>query len=124
VQRAAWPLSYLVIAHPPLIQKHFGPLLKKLKEPNVHDAVKRNIIRLLQDITIPVKYHGEIMNTCFKYISSPAEKAAVKAFSLTVLENLAKQYPEILPELKMIIRDRWDHESPAFHARAKSILRK
>lgn len=124
VQRAAWPLSYLVIAHPPLIKKHFGRLLNKLKEPGIHEAVKRNTVRLLQDIDIPVKYHGEVMNTCFAYISSPTEKAAVKAFSLTILEKLSLQYPEIKPELKTIIEDQWDFETPAFRSRAKYILRR
>ena len=40
------------------------------------------------------------MTACFNYIPNPDEAIAVKAFSLTVLENLSKQYPEILPELK------------------------
>jgi len=42
VQRAAWPLSYIVIAHPQLIQKHFSRLLKNLDKPGIHDSVKRN----------------------------------------------------------------------------------
>lgn len=124
VQRAAWPISYLVIDHPALIRKHFKALLKKMKEPGVHDAVKRNALRLLQEIDIPVKYQGEIMNACFDYISSPTEKAAIKAFSLTVLENLSVQYPEIRPELKTIIEERWEYESAAFKSRARKILKK
>ncbi len=123
VQRAAWPLSNAVIAHPPLIQKHFGRLLKNIGKPGLHDAVKRNTVRLLQDIAIPKKYQGEVMNICFDYILSPSEKPAVKAFSLTVLQHLSKQYPEIKQELKTIIEDRWDFESTAFKSRAKKILR-
>jgi hypothetical protein len=123
VQRAAWPLSYAAIAHPPLLQKHFGRLLKNLKKPGLHDAVKRNTVRLLQYIAIPKKYQGEIMNLCFDYIISPIEKPAVKAFSLTLLHNLSKQYPEIKQELKTIIEDRWDFESAAFKSRAKKILK-
>ena len=63
------------------------------------------------------------MNTCFEYIHSPDEAVAVKAFALTVLENLSKQYPEIKSELKTIIEDRWDYESAAFKSRAKKILK-
>ncbi len=123
VQRAAWPLSYVVIAHPELIKKHFGKLLKNLEKPNLHDAVKRNTVRLLQDIDIPKKYHGAVMNTCFSYIASPEEKAAVKAFSLTILHRLSGLYPEIKTELKTIIEDRWDYESAAFKSRARKILK-
>jgi len=122
VQRAAWPLSYAVSAHPTFIQKHFSKLLKNLEKPGIHDSVKRNTIRLLEDISIPERFHGRVMNICFNYITSPQEAAAIKAFSLTVLERLSKQYPEIRPELKTIIEDRWNYESAAFHSRAKKIL--
>ena len=123
VQRAAWPMSYIVIAHPQLITKHFKKLIQYLHQPNIHDAVKRNTLRLLQEIPIPEKFHGEIMNTCFDYIISPTEKAAIKAFSLTVLHNLSKQNPDIKQELITIIVDRWDFETAAFHSRAKKILK-
>jgi hypothetical protein len=124
VQRAGWPVSNIIIKHPALIQKHFAKLLKNVKKPGLHDAVKRNTVRLLQDITIPVKFHGDVMNLCFDYITDPVEKVAVKAFSLTILDNLSKQYPEIKQELKTIIEDRWDYETAAFKSRAKKILRK
>ena len=124
VQRAAWPLSYVVISHPELIKKHFAKLVKNLRQPGLHDSVKRNTIRLLQGITIPRRFHGEIMNLCFEYIASNDEPVAVKAFSLTVLKNLSQQYPEIRQELKTIIEDRWDYESAAFKSRAKKFLKK
>ncbi len=124
VQRAAWPLSYIVIAHPRLIQKHFSKMLKNLHKHGIHDSVKRNTLRLLQEIYIPQRFHGEVMNTCFDYIISPTEKPAIKAFSLTVLDNLSKQYPDIKQELKTVIEDRWDFETAAFHSRARKILKK
>ena len=122
-QWAGWPLSYAVQAHPSFINKHFGKLVKNLKRPKIHDAIKRNTVRLLQDINIPEKYQGELMNICFDYIADPAEKPAIKAFSLTVLQNLSRKYPDIKQELKTIIEDRWDLESAAFRARAKKILK-
>lgn len=64
------------------------------------------------------------MTACFNYIPNPDEAIAVKAFSLTVLENLSKQYPEILPELKTIIEDRREYETAAFKSREKKILAK
>ncbi|MEO5995692.1 MAG: hypothetical protein ABIN89_03220 [Chitinophagaceae bacterium] len=124
VQRASWPLSYCVLQNPGLIKKHFGRLIKNLDQPNLHNAVKRNTIRLLQAVTIPEKYQGSVMNTCFNYISSPDEAVAVKAFSLTVLDNLSKSYPEILPEIKLLIEERWNYETAAFKSRAKKILKK
>lgn len=63
------------------------------------------------------------MNICFDYLISPNEKPAVKAFSLTVLENLSNSYPEIKQELKTVIEDRWNYETAAFHSRARKILK-
>lgn len=123
VQRAGWPLSNCVIKYPKLILKHFRKLLENLRKPNLHNAVKRNTVRLLQDITIPKKFHGEVMNICFEYIADPQEKVAIKAFSLTILQNLSHQYPEIKQELKTIIEDRWNYETAAFRSRAKKILK-
>ena len=123
VTRAAWPLSYAVQAHPDLIGKHFSKFVRNLQRSNLHDAVKRNSMRILQDISIPKRFHGDIMNTCFDYISDPSEKPAIKAFSLTVLHNLAQQYPDIRNELKLVIETQWENESAAFRSRAKKILK-
>ncbi len=121
-QRAAWPLSYSVIAHPGLITKNFSKLIDNLKKPALHNAVKRNSIRLMQHISIPEKFHGEVMEICFSYVESPTEAVAIKAFSLTVLGNLSKQYPEILSEVKLLIEEQWQHQTAAFKSRAKKLL--
>lgn len=124
VQRAAWPLSYCVIAHPQLIKKHLKKILQNLKKPGIHNAVKRNTIRLLQEIEIPGPMHGTVMDICFQYLADPKEMVAVKAFSITVLGNLAEQYPEIIPELKLVIEDQLPHETAAFKVRAGKLLKK
>lgn len=121
-QRAAWPMSYCVRNHPSLIKPYFKKLLDNLEQPAQHDAVIRNTVRLLQDIDIPEKHHGRVMTICFNFIQSNETAVAIKAFSLTVLQNLAKQYPEILPEVKAIIEERWEHETAAFKSRAKKLL--
>jgi hypothetical protein len=123
-QRAAWPLSYCVRKHPELIRKHLGKLIKNLRKQGLHDAIKRNTVRILQEIPIPARFHGEVMNTCFRFIESPDEAVAIKAFSLTILENLIPLYPDIRNELKLIIEERWDLETAAFRSRAKKILKK
>ena len=123
VQRAAWPVGNAVMAHPSLIDKHWKHLINNLQKPGLHDAVKRNSIRLLQDIEIPKKFHGEIMNICFAYLESPEEPLAVKAFSMSVLANLAKQYPEIIPELKLLIEDQLPRQTAGFISRGKKILK-
>lgn len=122
-QRASWPVSYCVEAHPEFIQNHLEALLQNLEKPNLHDAIKRNTIRLLQEIRLPEKYHGQVMNLCFAYLENPREAVAIKAFSLTVLGNLAKQYPEIIPEIKLLISDQLPNATAAFKSRANRVLK-
>lgn len=121
-QRAAWPLSYCVRAHPALIGPYFKPLLDNLARKDIHVAVVRNTLRLLQDVDIPKRYQGRVMTTCFDFIQSVETPIAVKAFSLTVLANLSSLYPEIRGELQLIIEEQWEHATPAFRSRAKKFL--
>ena len=121
-QRAAWPMSYCVQNYPGLIKPYFKKLLTYLSKPDLHPAIARNAIRLLQVVEIPEQFHGKVMNICFNYIQDIETPVAIKAFSLTTLEQLSKKYPDILPELKLIIEERWDYESVAFKTRARKIL--
>jgi hypothetical protein len=123
-QRAAWPLSNCVRNHPELIGPYFKSLLDNLQRKDIHVAVVRNTVRLLQDVTIPKKHQGRVMSICFDFIQSPGTPIAVKAFSLTILSNLATDYPDIRSELKLIIEEQWEYSTAAFRSRAKKILSK
>ena len=122
-QRAAWPMSYIVRKHPELITPYFAKLFTKLSNPKEGDAVVRNIVRLLQAVETPKRYHGKLMTICFDFIQSNESAIAIKAFSLSILQNLAKDYPEIIPEVKTIIEERWDLETAAFRSRARNFLK-
>ncbi|HSR39383.1 MAG TPA: hypothetical protein VLL95_10755 [Phnomibacter sp.] len=122
-QKAAWPMTYISEAHPEWIQKHLPDLLAATKKPGVHTAIVRSVVRSLQFVSIPQSLHGEVMDSCFRYIEDISEKPAVKAFALTVLHHLSKQYPDILPEIKEIVASRMDLETPAFRVRARVFCR-
>lgn len=83
----------------------------------------RNTVRLLQDVEIPRRYHGHVMSVCFEFIQRPETPIAVKAFSLTILGDLAAGYPDIRGELKLIIEEQWEQATPAFRSRAKKVLK-
>lgn len=123
-QRAGWPMSIVAEDQPGWVVPHLGRLVRLLARRDVHNAVIRHTVRALQYVKIPEEYQGEVMNTCFDFVADPAQAAAVKAFSLTILEHLAEDHPDIVPELKLIIEERWPQESPAFHSRARKILQK
>lgn len=63
------------------------------------------------------------MDAGFKLLESPTESLAIKVFSLSVLGKLAKSYPEIIPELKLLIEDQLPHQTAGFKSRAKRVLK-
>jgi hypothetical protein len=121
-QRAAWPLSYCVRQHPGWIRPYFKELLDNLDRKDLHPSVARNTMRILQFVEIPKKFHGRVMSTSFGFVESVETPIAIKAFSLTVLQNLSSLYPDIRGELKLIIEQQWENATPAFRSRARKIL--
>ena len=122
-QRAAWPMSYCVEAHSHLINPHFNVVLSMLTKTGVHDAVKRNVLRLLQFVEIPKRYQGKVVQHCFNFLNDPKEPIAVRVFAMSVLANIAKHEPDLKKELRIIIEDQLPYGSPAYVSRARKVLK-
>ena len=122
-QRAAWVMSYCIDNHPKLIQPYFDQLVANLRTTEL-DAVKRNILRNLQNIEVPDRLVGEVADICFKIIAANQEPIAIKAFSMTVLYNITLRIPELQHELKLRIEDLLPYASAGIKSRGKKILKK
>ena len=122
-QRASWPISCCIEHHPELIQPHLSRLLTYLRRPGLHDAVKRNIVRLMQFIRIPSRLQGKAADVCFRFLQDTSEPTAVRCFSMTVLGNLAKEQPGLATELKIIIDDIMPYATSGMAARARRTLK-
>ena len=122
-QRAAWSIGWSVKINPTSLIPFIHFLIPLIERKDVHDAVIRNTMLVLEAIDIPEEYHGLVMNGCFNLIENPSTAPAIKAYSMTTVYNLSKYYPEILQELKTIIENNWDNETPAFKSRGKKILK-
>ena len=122
-QRAVWPLSICVENNPDLIKPHLRRVLAYTNRQGVHDAVKRNIVRLLQFIEIPKQMQGLTTEICFKFLNDKKEPIAVRVFSMTVLANLAKKLPELKNELIPMIEDQMPYGSAGFISRGRKVLK-
>jgi hypothetical protein len=101
-QRASWVLSIILSSHPSLLKNYYRDLLNKLKTTGQHNAIYRNGLKAIGSIDIPEEFEGEVMDLCFKMLASPDRAIAVQAHALSILEQLAKKHPEIIPEIKTI----------------------
>lgn len=122
-QRAAYPVSFSVRKHPNLITPWFAKMIKRMQEKNIHDAVRRNALRIFEAIDIPEKYCGILFDISNKYLHDMAQPIAVRAFSLTIMSNIAGKYPELQNEVKINAESLLHCGTPALEARARQCLR-
>ena len=122
-QKASWVMSHAFDINPSIIKPYLHKLLLKANEPDIHDAIKRNVARIFQCIEIPNKEMGLAVNVFFKLLINPNEATAVRAFSMTVLFNISKKEPDLKNELKLILAELVNSDSAAIKNRAKHILK-
>jgi hypothetical protein len=122
-RRSAWVIGHYCERHPELAQPWLKMMIKKMQEPNVHSAIQRNVMRVLQYVEIPKSLKGTVANICFNFISGIKTAIAPQAFAMTVLANIAKKEPDLLRELRVLVHQMLPYGTPAFRARAKMIFK-
>ena len=121
-QRAAWPMNYCAERHSNLIQPYMPKLLDCLDREDMHDAIRRNIMRLLQYVEIPKRLSAKIYDQSVGLLDDPDQPIAVRVFAMSVAARIAKSEPDLMNELRLIIRKHLPHSTAAFRARAKQVL--
>jgi len=122
-QRSAWVVSHCVEVHPQLVEPHLQKIIENLRKPGLHDAVKRNTVKVLRGIEVPEELEGLALNHCFDFLTSQKETVAVKVFAMTVLLNICQKEPDLLLELQIIIEDQMPYSSAGFRSRGKKVLK-
>ncbi len=121
-QNAAFFMMHVGDTHPSLVKPHIGRLIEQLGN-NPPVAIKRNTIRFLQSHPIPEEYQGDLAEHCFHYLTDPKEAIAIKAFSMTVLYNLTRIYPDLKNELTLGIKDAMENGTAGIISRGRKILK-
>lgn len=124
VQRISWVLSILAEEHPEMVSKGLPKIIKRLDDDNIHVAVKRNVIRVLQFLPIPENCEVKVLDHCLKYITDPNETVAVRCFAMTVAARLAGQYPELKREVTDTIKAAMKTTTPGLKVRSRDVLKK
>ena len=122
-QRAAWVVGIIGEKQPKMLEPYLETMLLNLDNP-VHDAVKRNTVRILRDIEIPENLLGIATTICFNFLCTPSVPVAIKSFSMRILYKICLKEPDLANELQIIIEDMMPHESAAFVSAGKDILKK
>ena len=123
-QRAAWVISTIADKTPWLLEPWLPKMVAKMREQGVHDAVKRNVVRVLQDMAIPDSILDDLADACFGFLADPQEAVAIRVFSMSVLEKICQKIPELKSELRLLLEEHLPHGTAGFKNRAQKILRR
>jgi len=121
-QCSAWPISVVAEDHPELGLPYLSKLIDDLPRTDVHNAVKRSIVRALHYVEIPKSLQGKVFSHCLDLIGDPSQPVAIRAFSLTVASKIAAGEPALINELRLIVMTHLPGTSAAFRVRARGVL--
>lgn len=99
VQRSAWIISHCADNYNDIVVPYLGRFIEYAKNDPPHVAVKRNVVRVMQNCRIPEDIEGRVYDLCWAFSNSTKEDIAVRAFSLRVLVRIAEKYPELCDEV-------------------------
>jgi hypothetical protein len=120
-QRASWPLTLIADKHPEMVHPYLKDMINTLDQPR-HNAVVRNVVRVLQNIEVPEELEGEVYEKCYQLLLKTDEPVANRVFSMTTCVNIALKYPELKEELLATIEDHLPHGTAGFRSRGKKEI--
>jgi len=121
-QRAAWAVNYCAEQHPDLVKPYLTRLIGLLEKEGGHDAIRRNVARLLQFVEIPRKMRGRVYSACYDLVDDPHQPVAVRVFALTVAAKVAEGEPDLTGELRLMCSKYLPGASAGFLSRARKVL--
>ena len=121
-QRAAWVMCLCFEKHSSLVHPYLKKMIYTL-EKEVHDSVKRNMLKILQTVDIPISLLGKTADSCFKLLAKSSEAIAIKVFAMTVLLAIVRKETTLKNELRISIEDQLPYASAGFISRGKKVLK-
>ena len=123
-QCSAWPMSVIAEEHPELVEPYLPKLLEYLPRNDVHDAVRRSIVRLLQFVTIPRRLKGKVYSYCLDLLDDPGQPVAVRCFALSAAVRAADNEPGLMNEIELVVHRHIDNSTAGFRARVRRVFSK
>jgi hypothetical protein len=121
-QRSAWAVNYCAEHYPELVKPYLSKLIGLLEKSDGHDAIRRNVARLLQFVEIPARLRGRVYAACYELVDDTKQPVAVRVFALTVAAGLARDEPDLMSELHLLCDKYLPTASAGFKSRARRVL--
>jgi len=123
---ASWALSKVVDIDPSLTIPFLPAIIDAL--PNIdNESVQRSFLRVLTKNnidSIPIPYHGKLVDYCFTQLRSGVSTIASKAYSMDILGKMCTKYPEMKGEVVSTINIVVTESSAGVKAMARKLIAK
>ena len=121
--KAAWVFDHVYQEDKGLILPYIDTLITLFKESK-SQSVLRICGKLLTFHPVTDKLDGDFINVCFDMLISPNVAVAIKVHAMQLVFNISEVYPELKPELKIVIQEQIPNNTAGFKSRANKLLKK
>ena len=119
-QALCYAVEYLKVT---LTCSQIAQLVQILKKVNLHNAVPRNILKIIElNGNVADQDKGFLFDYCIDTITSSNNPIASRAFAVPVAHKLVIEFPDLQQELKEVLLSLSDLESPGIQFRKKKYL--
>lgn len=114
-QRAAYSLSIASDLQPSIYNniQDQKKLLQIIKTPNAHNALYRNALKALFICDLKEELQAAVIDECYKALTRPNEKNAIKVYAIKIIVKISKPYPELQEELRRFLSDFPKNQPPS-----------
>lgn len=122
-QRAAGVMVAIAIKRPNVFDPHLGKLIGASIKEDAPPVIRRNVVRLLQEIDVPKRLRATAFSHCVELVDDPAAETAVRAFAMTAAARIGRTEPALFNELVLVVEKNLPYEtSPSYRRRAAKII--
>jgi hypothetical protein len=122
--RAARIVALCSFKHLNLVKPHLKSIIKILPCAKV-DGLKRSFLKILAELPVYIDEEelGKLTGTAFEFLSDHKQSVAIRVFSIDILVNIGKRYPDIKFELKTILESVIPEGSAGLRAKCRKTLK-
>jgi hypothetical protein len=121
---AAWALQKFFEKYPEFLSGRIEATLTAKAIATGNESVRRLTFGVIARADLPDELPVNLVNCCFEWLLSAQTSIAVKAGCMHYLHRVCKREPELLPELRMCVKQLLETtEAGAVRSVAKKILK-
>lgn len=124
-QRAGYAILKSFDIEPEAFNQYLIPLFEYMigEGAHKHVAVKRNIFRMFEVVKIPSEIEGKLFQKCIDFLIDKNEADAIRSSAIIIGFRIAKNYPELKNELKLLVEVELPYAKPSFINRYKRAMK-